>query len=115
MRTNEEELDLFADLIEPFSEILADSAVSDVLKSGGKIVTAVKYAIKNHKESIIQILARIDGVPVEEYHITALSIPIKLIGLFNKPEMKDLFTSQVLTSGAVASGSATGNIEDGAI
>lgn len=112
-RTNEEELDLFADLIEPFAEILQDGQVMGVLQNGGKPITAVKWAIKNHKQTVVEILARIDDVPVEGYKVSAITLPIKLLNLFNRPEFKELFTGQGQQITAGSSGSATGNTEDG--
>lgn len=114
-RTNEEELDLFADLLDPVAEILSDNAVANVFRSNGKPITAVKYAIKNHKQAVIEILARIDGEPVESYRVTALSLPVKILALLNKPEVKDLFTSQGMSDDAGSSSSAMENIEDGVI
>lgn len=86
-RSNEEELDLFAELIDPFSEILQDKAV----KEAGNVLKSVKIAVKNHKQAVLQIFALLDGVPVEEYHITALAIPAKLVALLNDPALQDLF------------------------
>ena len=111
-RTNEEELELFADLIEPAAEILGDKAVSEAFSSG-TAVSGIKIAIKNHKQAVIEILARIDGVPVEEYKISAVALPIRLIKLLNRPEVKDLFTLPDQKSGAERSGSAGENIKDG--
>lgn len=113
-RTNEEELDLLADLLEPAAEILGDKAVGDVFRTGGKPIVAVKYAIKNHKDAVIEILARIDGVPVKDYKVSAITLPVKLLSLLNRPELKDLFTSAEQMSDAAPSGSATENTEDGA-
>ena len=113
-RTNEEELDLFADLLDPAAEILTDEAVRSVFTSGGKPITAIKYAIKNHKAAVLEILARIDGVPVEDYHISALALPVKLLALLNRPELKGLFSSAGQTNDAAPSGSHTENTEDGA-
>ena len=113
-RTNEQELDLFADLLEPVAEILGDKAVSDVFRTGGKPITAIKYAIKNHKAAVIEILARIDETPVAEYHVSALALPVKLLNLLNRPELKDLFTLQGQMNAAASFTSATENTEDGA-
>ena len=113
-RTNEQELELFADLLEPFAEILGDKAVSDVFRSKGKPITAIKYVIKNHKAAVIEILARIDETPVEEYHVSALALPVKLLNLLNRPELKDLFTLQGQMNDAASFTSATENTEDGA-
>ena len=113
-RTNEEQLELFADLLEPAAEIITDKEVSGAIKAGEKPIKAVKLAIKNHKAAVIEMLARIDGVAPDKYHVNVLTLPVKLVNLFNKPEVQELFTLQGQTDGAAASGSATENIEDGA-
>ena len=112
-RTNEEKLDLFADLLEPAAEIFSDPAIAEVFRSGGKTVTAVKIAIKNHKAAVIEILARIDGIPVEEYKVNVVALPMRLIALINQPELKSLFSGQIQTA-AASSGSATDSTKDGA-
>lgn len=112
MRSNEEALDLFADLIEPAAEILSDPKVQNAIQSGGKPATAVKWAIKNHKQAVIEILARVDGIPVDEYSVNVFTLPKKLVELMNLPEVQELFTGQALNVNA-SSGSATVNTEDG--
>ena len=112
-RTNEEKLDLFADLLEPFAEIIADEEFIKQVQGNGKKILAVRTAIKNHKGAIIQILALIDGVPVEEYKVNLLALPFKVMDFLNRPEIADLFTGQVLKNGGASSGSATDNIKDG--
>ena len=55
-RANEEQLELFADLLEPASEIIGDGEIAAVLKpGGGKLLNAFKLALKNHKNAVIQI------------------------------------------------------------
>lgn len=112
-RTNEEELDLFCDLIDPCSEILTDNAVVNELRGGGNKMQAIKYAIRNHKKAVIEILARIDGVPVEDYKVSAITIPVRLLSLLNKPEVQDLFSSADQMNAAAQSASATENTKDG--
>jgi len=114
-RTNEEELELFADLLEPAAEIFADPAVEDAFKSGRTVASAVKVAIKNHKSAVIEILARIDGIPVAEYKVSALTLPIKLASLLGSvPEITSLFTMRGQKIDGASSGSATESTEDGA-
>lgn len=114
-RTNEEELDLLADLLDPVGEIITDPAVRGVFESGGKPITAIKYAIKNHKRAVIEIMARIDGVPFEEYRIDAIRLPLRLLALLNKPEVKEVFITQGMNDVAARSSSATESTEDGAV
>lgn len=108
-RTNEETLDLFCDLLDPFSEILQDQAVAYPFRHGGTAMDAVKPAIRNHKKAVIEILALLDGVDVEKYHVSLLTLPIKLVRLFNMPEVRQLFTMQGGMSAVSLSGSAMEN------
>ena len=111
--TNEESLDLFAELLEPCSVVLADDDIAKQFKKGS-IAAGVAYAIKKHKPEVIQILAAIDGVPVEDYKVNILTIPVKLMHLFSAPEMKELFSQAGQKNENEPSGSLMGSIEEGA-
>ena len=90
----EQALDTLADILEPASEILADEQVKEISKSGQPKLKLAAYIIKNHKKSVIEILARLDGCEPEEYSFSLLSLPKKVMDLLTDPELKDLFTSQ---------------------
>ena len=109
--TNEESLDLFADLIDPAAEILQDAEIVELARRGKAPILMVKAAIKNHKDAVIQILAAVDGVPANEYKVNLLRLPIKLLELFNTPEVQELFTLQGQQTAPASSGSATENTE----
>ena len=113
MNDNEKKLEQFADLLEPFAEILADEEVSKRLQKGGKPIKAIAYAIKNHKAEVISILATMDGVSPDEYKFNGFVVTKKLFGLLNNPEIQELFTSQGQNDAAGSFGSVTENIEDG--
>ena len=102
-------LDLIADIIEPATEILADPAIKEAF-SRSKIA-AIKVAIKSHKNAIREIVARLDGKNPEEYHLTALSLPVKLLSLLNDPELQQLFTLSGQTEDETACSSASENTE----
>lgn len=93
---NEEALDLLGDLLEPVAEILADPKVKEMF--GGKPIKLASYIIKTHKTEIIQILARMDGVPVEEYTCNVFTLPVKVLELLNDENLKELFTLQAQMS-----------------
>ncbi len=113
MRTNEEQLELFADLIEPCAEILSDKELAAAFQSGNR-AKAIKLGIKNHKSAVIEILARIDGVDVGAYKVpTPPVLAMKILSLFNNPEIAELFTPQAQNETATHSGSATESTEDG--
>jgi hypothetical protein len=92
---NEDALDMLADMIEPATEIMTDPKVQELIKAKNK-GAIVKSLIKDHKKSIIEILAIIDGVPVEEYQVNVFTLPLKLIELLNDKELMSFFTSQAM-------------------
>ena len=102
-------LDLLADLIEPAGEIMSDKEIGEVFKENK--FKAIGLAIKNHKKAVMQILATMDGVPVEEYKCNVFSLPVKILELLNDPEMIRLFQYQGQTGDANSSGSASENTE----
>lgn len=90
---NEEALDLLVDVMDPVMEILGDHSIRDMARSGNR-KDAIKAAIKNHKKSVMQVLARVDGVPYEEYECSAITLPAKILEILNDKEMIDFFASQ---------------------
>ena len=103
-------LDILADLIEPAGEIMSDKEIGEVFKENR--FKAIGLAIKNHKKAVMQILAALDGVPVEEYKCNVFSLPVKILELLNDPEMIQLFQYQGQTGDANSSGSASENTEE---
>ena len=114
MTENEARLELFADLIEPAGEIFGDPEVSQIAQRG-KIAKAVSIAIKKHKAAVIEMMARLEGQDPATYKVpNPIGLAVKMVNLFNDPEMQMLFQSQTPSESADASGSVTENIEDGA-
>ena len=103
-------LDLLADLIEPAGEIMSDKQIGDVFKENR--FKAIGLAIKNHKKAVMQILATMDGVPVEEYKCNVFTLPAKILELLNDPDLIQIFTYQGQTGDAKSSGSASESIEE---
>ena len=83
-------LDALDDMIEPASEIMTDTKFVQFIREGNKL-KAVQYAIKNHKKAIIAIMAASEGASPDEYEINLVSLPKKLLEVFNDPEIVDLF------------------------
>ena len=103
-------LDILADLIEPAGEIMSDKQIGDVFKENR--FKAIGLAIKNHKKAVMQILATMDGVPVDEYKCNVFSLPVKILEILNDPDLVQLFTYQGQTGDAKSSGSASENTEE---
>ena len=103
----EEALDLLAELIEPAGEIMSDKEIGEVFKKNR--FKAIGLAIKNHKKAVIQIMATMDGVPVDEYKCKVFTLPVKILELLNDPALVQLFTYQGQAGGANSSGSVSVN------
>ena len=98
---NEDAIDLLADLLEPASVIFSDKDLQFMAKQGNTFKIA-RLAMKKHKKELLEILARIDGVPVDEYKVTAPALIMKLITLMNDKDMMRFF-GLAATSGSGAS------------
>ena len=114
----EEALDVLADIIEPLSIILSDKEIQELTKQENvPPIKFIKPAIKNHKREIIEVLARLENQPVEEYEktVTLLTLPKQVLDLVNDPEVQNLFQSQGETpvTTLASSSSATENTEAG--
>ena len=103
-------LDILADLIEPAGEIMSDKQIGDVFKENR--FKAIGLAIKNHKRAVMQILATMDGVSVDEYKCNVFTLPATILELLNDSELIQLFTYQGQTGDANSSGSASENTEE---
>lgn len=110
----EEALDLIADLMEPVSVILQDDDFRDQVEGGTNagMLKAAKTLLKRHKKECIEILARIDGIPVKDYSPTVFMLTKKVVELLGDQEVQELFTSQGQIENAANSGSATANTGD---
>lgn len=104
-------LDALADLIDPVASICSDPRIKAAIY--GSKMSAIKIMLKDHKKSVITIMAILDGVPVEEFEVNLLTLPVKLLEILNDPEVVGLFTSAEQTVGAKPSGSASGSAEAG--
>lgn len=108
---DENALDVLAEIIEPLGEILSDEDVKKAWEKNKKL-KAISVAIKNHKESVIYIMATLDGVPVKKYRIDLLTLPAKIIEIISDPMLTDFFNSQGQMWEESNSGSAMENTEE---
>ena len=105
----EKALDVLAAMLEPATEILADSEVANGVKRGDIPVKIVKVAIQRHKRAVIELLAALNDMPPDEYaeQVSLLTLPKQLLELMNDKDVQSLFTSQGQMTGKQSSGSAT--------
>ena len=107
---DEDALDLLADLIEPAETIFSDK---DVQSANSKSMwKAVKVAIKKHKKEVMEIMAILDGAPVEDLHINVLSLPIKVMEVISDKDLVNFFVSQGQNMESTSSGSVTENTSE---
>ena len=107
-------LDAFADMIDPAMEIMTDPAISAAYeKPGTTRAQLVGLIVKSHKQSIIKIMAILDGEDPETYadKINILTVPAKLMEIINDPEMKSLFPLQARQKTSESFGPATVNTQ----
>lgn len=98
---NEQAFDALAELIDPLNEILTDTELRDIANNGGNALGIIKRILKEHKQSIIQIIATLDGVGPEDCKVTIFSLLARfkeLRELYYTSGIKDLFTSQAQTN-----------------
>ena len=106
----EDALDVFAEILDPAIEIMADTDIKDAYLSGNKIL-AIKRAIKKHKKSVIYILAILNGKDPQKYEPNVLSLPLKILEILNDKELMEVFTLQGQRIVEESSGSAMENTE----
>lgn len=92
----ERAIEVFADLLDPVSKILTDEEVVNAFRNDEPKISIVQKMLKGHAKEIVEAMAIIDGVSVEEYEkkIDFFTLPSKLIEFFNDEAVTQLFTSQ---------------------
>ena len=107
---NEQAIEALADMFDPIVEIASDDAIKSAARSGNKILM-VQLRLKAHARAIFELMATSDGVSVDGYECNIITLPIKLMELFSRPEFEVLFQSQGQMEEMTYSGSATENTE----
>ena len=92
---NEDALVLLADLIDPLATIFSDKKFYKVFQKGNK-AEIIKYLLKNRPTQVLEIMARLDGVPPKEYEANFFTLPAKLMEILSDEELMRFFASQGL-------------------
>lgn len=90
---NEDALELLCDLLDPMTKILSDKELLEAMKDGASKIEIVKTAIKNNKSSVIEVLARLKGVPVKDYNENLISMIAEIFTILNDEELLSFFSS----------------------
>lgn len=107
----EEALEVLAEIVKPAAEICADKELVELLRKGGKKISAIQRLLRVHKKPVLEILAALERVPAEEYEVNILTLPVRLLEILNDNELMALFRSQGQKEAATTSGSVSENTE----
>lgn len=104
-------IELWADLLEPINNILADKDVEAVIKSGKSKMIIAKEILKKHPAEAKDILLRIDPSPLNGFNIVLRLVAV-LADIGSNDEIKGFFGYAEEAQTADASGGLpTGNTE----
>lgn len=90
----EKAIEVFADLLEPVGAILSDNEIAELIRKDSPKLEIIQRMLKKHAKEVVQMMAVIDDVPVEEYEVNFVTLPAKLIELFNDEALTQVFRSQ---------------------
>lgn len=108
----EKAIEVLADLLEPVSRIITDDEVVTAVRNGESKITIIQKMLKGHAKDVIEVMAITEGVPVDEYEVNFMTLPSKLIELFNDEVFSQVFTSQGQKEESKLSGSVTENTKE---
>ena len=92
-------IDALADMLEPIAKIASDKGFLKEYRSKKPKIMLVKYLLKYHRHSVLEILAILDQKPFDEYMETVnlITLPQQILEMINDPEIAVLFQSQSQT------------------
>lgn len=91
----EDAIEILGDVLEPAIVILSDEEVKDAFKGEDNRVKCVTLILKKHKHEIVEILAALEQVPVEQYkdRVNVFTLPIKVLEILNDKDLTDFLSS----------------------
>ena len=107
----DEAIELWADLLEPISEILGDDKIAKVVKSGASKMKIAGEILKKHRKEAEEIMLRIDPEPIDGLNIIVRLMSI-IVEIGNREDIRSFFgyAEQAQTDGE-SSTSATESTE----
>lgn len=87
---NEEAIELWADLLEPLTEILTDESFKKMVRRGESKMKMASFILKNYNKEATEILLRIDNTPLDglNFMLRLLSV---LSDIGRSDEIKSFF------------------------
>lgn len=87
---DEEAIELWADLLDPFIEIVGDKEIAGMLRAKMPPIATAKAIIKKYTKQASEILLRIDPTPLNGLNIVVRLVEI-LTEIGSDPTMQDFF------------------------
>lgn len=114
--SDEEKLDLIADVFDPAAKIVSDPSVKKAYANGeGRAIDIFKAALKADHDSVIEILAAFAGVEKSSYVLNMVD-PISVYAdIVTNSELVSVFAYAGQLGGAKSSGSHTENTTENEI
>lgn len=72
----EEAIELWADILDPLSEIMTDDEVRKSIQTGKNRMVIAQKILKNHKKEAEEILLRIDPEPIDGLNIVLRMVAV---------------------------------------
>lgn len=107
---DEAAIELWADLLDPISEILQDKDIAKAYKSGANPVKMAQVISKKKPKATMDLLLRVDPTPVDGLNIVIRLVEV-LMELQHTEELKGFFGSAGTVTESVSSGNATESTE----
>lgn len=89
----EDALDAMADLLDPVTKIAADKEFANLYQSK-PLLFSVKYALKNHKKEILEILAIMNCEDPDTFNPGFWELPKMVFEVLDDENVRSLFQSQ---------------------
>lgn len=88
-----EVFDLWSDLLESASKIIADPELKKIIDSKKPKLLVARYILKEHPEEAKEILLRIDPTPLNGINIVTRMVVLvnEFLEVFNDEEIADFF------------------------
>lgn len=108
-----EALDMMADMLDPLVSLTKNETFMRMINDkNASRLEIVQVVLRECKQEMMQILATLNGVPVEEYHCSIASIIKDMSAIFADKDFTDFFESQGQKSSDTTFGSVTENTGD---
>lgn len=105
-------IDVLAEIIVPAQRMLADKKFAEMYRSNTPYVLIVQYLLREHKQSVLEILASMNRKTVADYHFNIITLTRDLLELLNDEELVTVFQSQGQKKQDGSFGSATEDIPE---